>query len=315
MPVYLIVIIVLIAIGVLYLAISYYFSGIILYPARRPVTRSPREYGMEYRDIDFTSTDGLTIKGWLIPGDSDRIIVITHPGSFNRHGLPVRGQGFPPMAKKDIELLTTAKALHQEGYWVLMFDFRNHGESDRSPNGGITGVGLNEYQDVLGALEYIRKSDELKDKKVGFVSFCQGANSTIIAMSKSKEHFKTVRCCVAVQPVSVNVFTRSYVRDTYTPVSALLLMPFVNKLCQWRGGYPLEKISPLASATDICVPVLYVQARTDPWTELNDIEGFYNATPEPKEFLMLEEKMTRFDTYNYFGSHPEKILEFLDKYF
>jgi alpha/beta superfamily hydrolase len=315
MPVYVIVIIVVVAIALLYTAIAYYFSGIVLYPKRRPITTSPGKYGMEYSDIVFNSTDGMTIKGWLIPGNSDRIIVITHPGSFNRHGLPVKNQGFPPMAKKDIELLTTAKALHQKGYWVLMFDFRNHGESDRSPNGGITGVGLNEYQDVLGALEYIRNSPELKDKKVGFVSFCQGANSTIIAMSKSREHFKPVKCCIAVQPVSLNVFTRSYVRDTYTALGVLLLMPFVNKLCQWRGGYALEKITPLGAAGDIYVPVLYVQARTDPWTELSDIESFYNATPEPKEFLMLEGKMTRFDTYNYFGSHPEKMYEFLDKYF
>jgi len=36
-----------------------------------------------------------------------------------------------------------------------MFDFRNHGESDSSPNGGIAGVGLYEYKDVIAALDFI----------------------------------------------------------------------------------------------------------------------------------------------------------------
>ena len=43
-----------------------------------------------------------------------------------------------------------------------MFDFRNHGESDPIPNGGKAGVGLEEYQDVSAAMDFILKDDKPK---------------------------------------------------------------------------------------------------------------------------------------------------------
>jgi alpha/beta superfamily hydrolase len=127
---------------------------------------------------------------------------MTHPFPFNRHGFIAKNQGFPPLANIDVDLLKTAQALHQAGYPVLMFDFRNHGESEAA----VTGVGLNEYQDVLGAVTYIQQRSDLTNPKIGFVSFCMGANSTIVALSKGAELVKNVKFLVAIQPVSASVF-------------------------------------------------------------------------------------------------------------
>jgi hypothetical protein len=41
-----------------------------------------------------------------------------------------------------VELLKTAKQLYDEGYGILLFDFRNHGESDSGNNGNTAGVKL-----------------------------------------------------------------------------------------------------------------------------------------------------------------------------
>ena len=60
-------------------------------------------------------------------------------------------------------------------------------------------------------------------------------------------------------------------------------------------------------------PILYLQAKTDPWTELTDIKSFYEASPNPKELLILDGDLERFDTYNYFGAHPEKMISFLNE--
>jgi len=264
---------------------------------------------MDYEDIAFSSTDGLTLKGWFIPGKSDKATIVTHPFPFNRHGFTAKNQGLVTRFKPDVDLLKTAHALNQADYSVLMFDFRNHGESDK----GVTGVGLNEYQDVLGAVNYIKNRQDTKSSAIGFVSFCMGADSTIVAMGKAHEQLRDVACLVAVQPVSVSVFIRSYVKSAYTHLG-LVLIPLVDKMCQWRGGYSFAEMSPLKYCKDITAPTLYIQARTDPWTELSDIQGFYEATPEPKEFWMVEGDMGRFDTYNYVGEHPEKMIDFVKKY-
>jgi predicted alpha/beta-fold hydrolase len=171
--------------------------------------------------------------------------------------------------KTDVDLLKTAQGVSQAGYSVLLFDFRNHGESDS----GVTGVGLNECQDVVGAVNYL-KNRLRSPSQVAFVSFCMGANSTIVALSKAKEELANVKCVVAVQPVSASVFVRSFMRDVFTSAS-LMLVPVVDTMCQWRGGYPLKEMSPLTYCRDIETPVLYMQAKTDPWTEPSDIESFY----------------------------------------
>jgi alpha/beta superfamily hydrolase len=290
-----------------FLAVSFVFSSFILRSHRQPIVRSPSDYGLGFERVEFTSTDGLNLKGWFIPGETEKTVIVTHPFPFNRHGFIAKNQGALKLFKTDVDLLKTAQALNHAGYSMLMFDFRNHGESDS----GVTGVGLNEYQDVVGAVNYLK--NRFKSPQVGFVSFCMGANSTLVALSKAKTELANVKCVVAVQPVSASVFVRSFMRDVFTSAS-LLLVPVVDKLCQWRGGCSLNEMSPLKYCRDVEIPALFVQAKTDPWTELSDIESFYAETAGPKELWIIEEKMGRFDAYNYVGNNPEKIIRFLKQH-
>ena len=195
-----------------------------------------------------------------------------------------------------------------------MFDFRNHGASDSAPR-GIAGVGLEEYKDVSGALGYIAGREDLKDLPVGFVSFCMGANSTIIANSKEPSAFKSVKCFFLIQPISMGVFIKVYSRKLLTRPLADLLMPIVKKCIVWRGGHPLDEISPGAYVKDIKVPTKYVQARNDPWTELSDIQDFYaNTTDNPREFFWIEDTKHRFESYSYFEDRPEVMLDWLKRW-
>jgi hypothetical protein len=73
-------------------------------------------------------------------------------------------------------------------------------------------------------------------------------------------------------------------------------------------------MSPAKFVKDLKVPTLYVQTRNDPWTELNDILGFYENTPTEKEFFWIEKMNHRFQGYQYFGEHPEKMLWWLKKW-
>lgn len=292
--------------------ISYIFSSIVIFSARQEIYRSPKDFNMNFEDITYKSTDGIELNGWYIPGNekdaNEKIVIMAHPWTFNRHGFSRKRQKLP-LFKTDVNVLPMAKALNEQGYSVLMFDFRNHGTSGKS----ITGIGLTEYQGILGAVEYVNKRNTSKPQ-IGFVSLCMGANSTIIALSKGKETLKNIKFMVAVQPISAEVFIANFMRVQYTSLS-LFLVPIVNKLCQMRGGYAFDKMSPYEYAKNIQVPAMYVQAETDPWTNLSDIESFYEVTPTEKEFWMLTGQMKRFDTYNYIGEHPKKILDFAGKYF
>jgi uncharacterized protein len=306
-----ILIVAIVLLTAILLVISYVFSGVILHPHRQPIVRTPEEYGLAYEDVEFKSTDGLKLKGWFIPveGVADKAIIMTHPFPFNRHGFLARNQGFPPLATINVDLLKTARVLQQAGYPVLMFDFRNTGDSES----GVTGVGLNEYQDVLGAIACLRQRADLRNPKIGFVSFCMGANSTIVALSKAADQMQDVRFLVAIQPVSADVFVRCYLRAVYTPLS-VFLADIVDRLIQWRGGYPLKAMTPIPYAKDIKIPTLYIQAPADRWTTIEDTQAIYDATPGEKEIWWVEGITRRFDTYNYIGEHPERVIEFIRKH-
>jgi len=293
--------------------VSSIFADAVLYPERQPLKKTPHDYGMDYQDVQFQSADGVDLKGWLLPGSADKLVVITHPGSFSRYGLSVKDQkGWEKFSTFEVEFLTTARQLHQAGYWVLMFDFRNHGESGRSPNGGITGLGIWEYQDVVAAVRYARGREDTRNLAIGFVSFCQGADATIIALSRAKDELQAsgVKCLVAVQPISMKTFIHQYAKATAKDPDVI---EETERKCVARGGLPWAEMSPGPFVQDVFVPTLYVQAREDPWSDLSELQDFYDRTPAPKELFFLEGKLHRFDTYNYFGTHPEKLLEFLSR--
>ena len=299
---------------IIYFVFCYYLSSTIIYLNRQPVPKNPKDYGLDFENVEFKASDDVSIKGWLILGSLPKLIIMTHVGGLTKYGSTVGYKSFSKLYNKEIEFIETAKHLHNKGYWVLMFDFRNHGESDKSPNGGKTGVGLEEYKDVVAAMDFIKSRNELKGFKIGFISFCMGANSTIIAMSKDPDAFKEVKCLMAIQPISMEVFVRKYTKILFKSFGFKIIFPMVKRFVNLRSVNPLEKMSPYEYVKDLKIPVLYVQARNDPWTELNDIQSFYDNTPLPKEFYWIENTKHRFESYSYFQKNPEKMLEWLKRW-
>lgn len=297
-----------------YLIVAWVVSGMIVYLDRQPVPKTPGDYGLAFTSVAFPTADGVELKGWLIPGSTPKLVIITHVGGLTKYGSTTSFRSLSKLYDKEIEFIKTARHLHEQGYWVLMFDLRNHGESGPHPNGGMASVGADEYQDVVAALAFVAGRDELRAMPVGFVSFCAGANSTIIAMSKRPEAFTNVKCLMLIQPISQEVFIRTYLGRLLTPLVAKLLMPAIKTCVRLRGAHPLETMSPRDRAKDIKVPTLFVQAIHDPWTELTDILGMFEDTPGTKELFWIERTRHRFESYSYFQDQPERMLAWLARW-
>jgi uncharacterized protein len=307
--------IVIVFLALAYLVLSYFIAYSAVHQNRQPVPKNPGDYGLKFENISFMSADSVKIKGWLIPGELNKVIVITHVAGLTKYGSTAAYKNPMKMYNKEIEFLKTAEQLHKAGYWVMMFDFRNHGESGFDPNKGMASIGLKEYQDVTAALDYIHCREEIKNANIGFASFCMGANSTIVAMSKNPEAFANVKCLFLVQPISMEVFLRTYLGTFITPAGARLFMPMVKKFIVMMGALPLDTMSPREYAKDIKVPAMYIQARNDPWTELSDIQSFYDKTPDnPKEFVWIENTRHRYETYSYFQDKTEMMLDWLKRW-
>ncbi len=129
-----------------------------------------RPYFMpEYENVRIPSRQqGITLAGWYVPGKPGApVIVVTHG---------ING------CKCDPNVLTVAGMLHHNGFSVLLYDLRNHGQSD--VDNGRTAVGNKEYQDTLGAWDWLIAVKGFSPAQIGLYAESLGAATTLIAFSQ-----------------------------------------------------------------------------------------------------------------------------------
>ena len=88
----------------------------------------------------------------------------------------------------------------------------------------------------------------------------------------------------------------------------------INEQVKKIAGDGFEEMSPSKYISKIKAPIMYVQVRNDAWTEPADVQSFYDKTTSEKELFWIEGDLERFDGYNYFGSKPEKMIGWLNKF-
>lgn len=318
------------------LALAYWVSGLLLYARRQPLTRTPVDYGLAYEEVTFQSPDGLALKGWWVPSKrisseaGNRAVVLLHPMFGNRHGCSLRERGWPRLFRAEIDLLKTVRSFHQAGYGTLVFDFRSHGQSQH----GLCAGGLAEDQDVAAAVDYVfGRLAEQGTPRVGVVGFGLGAAAAIVALGRDKSgtetlrifngdteggvgvisvpppNVKLLRFLVAVEPASLGSLFRAGLGRIWPPLN-WILFPLVNRMCTWRGGYPLHAAALLKFAREIRIPVLYVQAGPDLGTGSGEVQSLYEVTPGPRHMWRIEGPPGRLETCAYVGDHPERMLAF-----
>ncbi len=181
-------------------------SNMMVKPYQSPLFDDPKAHGLEYEDVEFSATDGTTLRGWLIKGGSDKVIVQTHFGvQCNRGGWTPKGHGLITPWKKDIQYLRQAKHFSENGYSVLMYDLRGHGESDLGPNPWVS-WGPEEAKDVIGAVDYA--GERFPDAEIGLFSICMGSALTTYAygLEDGMQNRSQVKALVAVQPLLYTCF-------------------------------------------------------------------------------------------------------------
>lgn len=277
---------------------------------RAPVLRRPDEYGLAYEDVFFPSLDGVGLEGWFIPADSDRLIICNHFMPGNRYGYPGHLAPWTGFGGFEVNFLPQYKALHDAGYNVLAYDLRNHGLSGAG-NGGTVGIGLLEYRDVIGSLRYAKARPDTARMTTALLSVCLGCNSTIVAMHKYPAEFAHIRALIALQPVSARPFIERAAEQAGIANGPEMFDAAIHKLT----GFHLDELSPIAHAPGVTVPTLVAQVHEDFLTKPVDVQTIYDHIAAPiKRLFWIEGTKQRFQGYNYFGDHPELMLEWFGQH-
>jgi len=285
-------------------------SNMMIKPGNSPVFNSPSDEGLEYQDVEFPTSDGVTLRGWLIEGGTDKVIIQTHFGvQCSRSGYTPKGKGMIKMWKEDISFLRQAKYLSEQGYTVLMYDMRNHGESDRSPSEWIS-WGPEEARDVIAAVDFIATHPKYKDAAVGLLSICMGAVSSTYAYGMGDEglaRYPQVKAMIAVQPLNYKAFVKAFGMPGFLNRAG-------SKVSEERLGFDLNERTFVPDIKHITVPTLVLQNSNDPWTDLDFVRQYHNELRVEKELIWLDLTKDRAAAYDDLGTNPEPVLSWFGKH-
>jgi alpha/beta superfamily hydrolase len=220
---------------------------------------TPADRDMDYEDVSFTTSDGLTLRGWYIPSQNKAAVILIHPIASNRIGV-----------------LNVAEVLTSNGYGVLLFDLRAHGESD----GQVLPFGGDEAEDVRGAAVYLQTRPDIDPNRIGAMGLSLGAQVSILGAARTK----AIKAVVADGPCCTTF------EDWPSPesLSDWLYVPYdvvFFPMLQWRTGVSnpvsvqeaIAKISPR--------PILLIGGGS----ERSMLEHHYNAAGGPKTLWIISQ--------------------------
>ncbi len=285
---------ILVGIVLLVIALSFILVYVNTHPPKYPLNIPPSVYNADYEEISFTSADGIALRGWLVrPAPREQrssAIIICHGAGANRS-----------------DFTGLAASLSQQGHFVLLFDFRAHGES----GGGRTSLGYHEQKDIEAALAFLMtRRDMIDPKRIGIYGFSMGGSAAILAAAKTGA-FSAV--------VTDSAFTslRDQAKDAITGFYHLPSFPFLHLAVL---GYELyfqthaDAISPVSVIATIAPrPVLIIAGEGDKLIPPENGRKLYAAAREPKELWIIP-GAEHGATLAAAGSEYEKrVGEFFDK--
>lgn len=284
-------------------------SNMMVKPHQSPLFDDPAAYGLDYEDVSFETRDGVTLRGWLINGGTDKVVVQSHFGvQCNRAGYSPKGKGLIKPWKTDIGFLRQAKHFAENGYSVLMYDLRGHGESETGPNPWIS-WGPEEAKDVIAAVDYISDHSEYAGASIGLLSICMGAASTTYAygLDDGLADRVNVKALIAVQPLLYKYFIDAF------GMPGFLARPG-GRVSRDRLGFDIAAPNFLDHVSKINVPTMVVQNKNDPWTKLEMVNAYFDGLTAEKEMHWLDIEKNRFAAYDYLGRKPEAFAAWFDKH-
>lgn len=284
-------------------------------PFQSPLFDDPKNYGLDYEDVTFKASDGVSLSGWLIKGSQDKVIIQSHFGvQCCRAGYTLEGKRFLKGYDRDIKFLRQAKYLNDAGYTVLMYDFRNHGQSAK---GTIPWVawGSEEAKDIVAAVDFITNHEAYKNASIGLFSICmgQGAATAAFGLEKGLKNYSNIKCMISVQPMDYPTFLDALGMPKFLANST-------SKVIRKRTGMDFNENTWVPNVKDITVPVLVIQNKNDGYLNEDFVNQYYENLNVEKEMLWIEipkkknANFNRIAAYDWIGENSAPILAWFEKY-
>lgn len=227
-------------------------------PDPGPVMLSPDSTLTDLRDVEFTTSDGVTLRGWYAPSVHGAAVLLAHGFGGDRR-----------------DLLPEAELLHMQGYGVLLFDLRGHGLSDPV----MRTVGERERRDIRVAVDWLSAQPDVDPARIGAIGFSMGAASVIGAAAEDER----IRAVVAEASFDT---LDAVIRKNSSVFGPLTLLP--SRWALERAGLRIDAVRPV---DDLCRisprPVLLIYGDQDDVVPDGAADAMFAAACDPAETWLI----------------------------
>jgi len=232
-------------------------------PAYVPTVNPTTSLGLAFEDVTFPTGGGLRLRGWFIPADQPQApaIIYAHgSGNDQRSGLYL------------------VPTLHEAGYHVLLFSYRDFGRSDHRGTGLTYGDG--ESEDIDAAVRFLY--DVKGIRRIGVIGYSVGAASAILSAARNP-HIDAV---VAIAPFTCTPELWTGSRPKFVP-------PFVPTVTLWLvrrwKGFSDAETCPLHVVNRIAPrPLLLIHGTRDERIPYSHSQRLFEAAGAPKTLWLIE---------------------------
>ncbi len=230
----------------------------LLHPSRTPVSGAPAS---PYQTVEFTTPDGLRLRGWYIPPRNQAVIVFVHGMGGNRSAF-----------------LEEADYLTALGYGALLFDLRNHGESE----GELTSLGALETRDVSAAVAFARQTAG-PDSAVAVFGHSMGAAAVLLAAPTLD-----VQAVIAASAYTSMEDNLDFSVRALTGLPAFPFAPLVAFFGQIESGLDIRQVRPIDTIAQVSPrPLLLIHGALDATIPVENAYQLYEAARSPKQLYIL----------------------------
>lgn len=221
------------------------------------LVRTPAEIGLEYRDIEFRSSDGTLLHGWWLPAkDTARGTVLFLHGNAENISTHIASVHWLP----------------EHGYNVFLFDYRGYGKSQGASE--IEGV----IRDVESAIATTIELQEKSDQPIIVFGQSLGGGLAIYAVAHSahRDHIKAL-----------------IVESVFNSYRQIAREKFAGFWLTWPLQYPLSwtvtgRYNPIDSVADIApIPLLLIYGKADSIVPYHHGQQLFDAAAPPKELWLI----------------------------
>ncbi len=133
-------------------------------PTNHPLLIDPRRVSRDAQAWSTRTSDGVMLRGWYLPTPERRHLIVLVHGMWSSW----------------IEMAALGRDLHRQGYDVLLFDLRGHGQSDSSR---LT-MGRRERRDIRAVMSWAATAG-FSDDRIGWLGYSMGASTLLMEAAQN----------------------------------------------------------------------------------------------------------------------------------